>query len=696
MKNKHDSPPDKARLRQQAEKQLAGQTGQAQNLSGMDPDEIAQAVHELQVHQIELEMQNEQLRQTQQELEQTRDRYSDLYDFAPVGYCTLSDKGLIAECNLTLCSLLDVNRSSLIGKRFSAFIHPEDQDNYYRFWNQLQKAKTARESQFRMLAKNGQRFFTDLHATVVMESETEKQQVRLAVTNISAQRAADDALLRERDLLKNITNTSPAGIVVTDADGQIIFANPEAEKILGLEKESITQLTYNDPAWQITDYDGKSFPDTQLPFLIVKRTLKSAYNIQHAIQWPDGERTFLRINAAPQISESGDFRGMVAAIEDVTDKVKSEKAIKHEMERAQHYLNIAGTLFVAIDKNQIVTMANPKTCEILGYSENEIVGNNWFDTFIPARNVDNVKKVFDKIIDGRLAPVEFYENPVLTKSGEERIIAWHNSILKDDDGQFIGLLSSGEDVTRHHESQKQLLEQFQFLQTLINTIPNPVFYKDTEGKYTGCNKAFSDFIGLPQEKILGKTAYDITPKEFADIYHQKDLELIEHPGTQHYEGKVKSASGNVRNTIFDKATLYGTNRQPIGMIGIISDITDLKQAENEIRTVHDLYRSTIESAGGIPYQLNYQTSKYNYFGHKSKDLLGIPGEEMTVDKMKKLVNNYLKSKPVKHQKYLKLGQDFHEGKVDLYSAELCVKHPMVTSAGLSIPPCQLKIRRPVI
>ncbi len=594
MKNKSNPSSDKTNLRQQAEKKLGGKTDQVQDFAKMSPDEIARTVHELRVHQIEMEMQNEQLRQTQMELEQTRDKYSDLYDFAPVGYCTLSEKGTITECNLTLCSLLNIDRSSLVGKHFSAFIHPEDHDNYYRFWNHLQKENSAQQSQFRMQQKNGNRFFTDLHAMVIPESETEKRHMRLAVTNISSQRAADDALHQERDLLKDITDTSPVGITVVDTVGQITFANAEAEKILGLEKESITSRRYNDPLWKITDYSGNPFPNEQLPFAVVKKTLKPTYNIQHAIQWLDGQRTLLSINAMPRFDESGHFQGMVAAIQDVTEKIRTERALNREMELAQHYLNIAGTLFVAIDKNQIVTMINPKACEILGYPENEIIGKNWFDHFVPKGNRKDVKKVFDKIIAGQLTPVEFYENPVLTKSGKERLITWHNSLLYDDNGSIGGILSSGEDITRHYESQEKLLEQFQFQQTLINTIPSPVFYKDNQGKYTGCNKAFSNFIGLPQEKILGKTAYDIVPGEFADFYHKKDLELIEHPGIQHYEWKVKSADGNIRNAIFDKATLYGANKQPAGMIGIISDITELKQAEQEIRESHSATLNILE------------------------------------------------------------------------------------------------------
>jgi len=159
------------------------------------------------------------------------------------------------------------------------------------------------------------------------------------------------------------------------------------------------------------------------------------------------------------------------------------------------------------------------------------------------------------------------------------------------------------------------------------------------------------------------------------MYHQKDLELIEHPGTQHYEWKIQAKDGNIKNVIFDKATLYGANRKPIGVIGIISDITDLKQAEAEIRKIHRLYQDTIENANGIPYQLNYQTGKYDYFGQKSMELLGIPSEEMTVAKMKLLVSDYLKTGTSEFKAAVKNSADFQNGKTGHYSTELRIITP---------------------
>ena len=106
-------------------------------------------------------------------------------------------------------------------------------------------------------------------------------------------------LRHERDLLARISETSPVGIVTTDRDGQITYANARAEAILGLTKDTITHRTYNAPAWKITGLDGAPFPEAQLPFRQVQETQKAVRNVTHAIEWPDRHRILLSINAAP-------------------------------------------------------------------------------------------------------------------------------------------------------------------------------------------------------------------------------------------------------------------------------------------------------------------------------------------------------------------------------------------------------------
>jgi PAS domain S-box-containing protein len=137
-------------------------------------------------------------------------------------------------------------------------------------------------------------------------------------------------------------------------------------------------------------------------------------------------------------------------------RVQAEEALREERDKAQKYLDIAGVIFVVIDSNQKVSLINRRGCEILEYSEEEIVGKNWFDIFLPEEIRNEVRADFEELVAGNIEAVEYYENPVLTKSGEERIIAWHNTVLTDEASNIVGTLSSGEDITGRKRAEERL------------------------------------------------------------------------------------------------------------------------------------------------------------------------------------------------------------------------------------------------
>ena len=136
--------------------------------------------------------------------------------------------------------------------------------------------------------------------------------------DITAQKQAEATLRAERDLLRGIAETSPAGITRVDNRGNIVYANHRAEAILGLSRSAISNRTYRDPEWKITDFNGTPFPEDQLPFFRVRQTKKTVYDVRHAITWPDGKRVLLSVNAAPILDASGAFDGIVATLNDIT------------------------------------------------------------------------------------------------------------------------------------------------------------------------------------------------------------------------------------------------------------------------------------------------------------------------------------------------------------------------------------------
>lgn len=198
---------DRSKLRRLAEKALEETAYGSHDLSEKSPEDIAFLIHELRVHQIELDMQNEELRRAQVDLEATRQRYFDLYDLAPVGYCTLSEKGFIMEANLTATTLLNVTRGEMLRKPLTRFILREDQDIYYRHLKHLFETGEPHACELRMVQQDGISFWAHLAATVYQEPDGEPI-CRVVISDINYRKKSE----KERELLIS---------ELTDALGQV-------------------------------------------------------------------------------------------------------------------------------------------------------------------------------------------------------------------------------------------------------------------------------------------------------------------------------------------------------------------------------------------------------------------------------------------------------------------------------------------
>ncbi len=190
-------------LRKQAEKIAKGNAARrSKNLETLSPESARQLLYELQVHQIELEIQNDELRRAQTELDIARTRYFDLYDLAPVGYFTLSEKGLILEANLTTATLLGITRNALSRKpSLSKFILPEDQDIYYRYRRQLFTTGVQQVCELRLIKKNAAPFWTRLETKVVQDDSGETVCL-IVISDITMFKQAEEALRKTRDELE--------------------------------------------------------------------------------------------------------------------------------------------------------------------------------------------------------------------------------------------------------------------------------------------------------------------------------------------------------------------------------------------------------------------------------------------------------------------------------------------------------------
>jgi len=284
-----------------------------------------------------------------------------------------------------------------------------------------------------------------------------------------------------------------------------------------------------------------------------------------------------------------------AIVRDVSERKRAEDQLR-ESEALQRLLMDSLSAGVAIidAETHVVEQVNPAAARMLGTDAANIVGKICHDVLCPAeksrcpitdlgQTVDNAERALVRA-DGSHLPV--------LKSALRLAIKGRPKLLET----FV-------DISERKQAEENLRVAHAFLQKLMDTIPNPIFYKDTSGRYLGCNQAFTDFLGLSREQIIGKTAADIAPPDLAQTYREQDEDLLANGGPQTYENQVRHREGTVRDVLFYKRTFNNPDGSVGGIVGVILDITERKQSEHQALRANMLLTEALERERAAAIQL---------------------------------------------------------------------------------------------
>jgi len=303
------------------------------------------------------------------------------------------------------------------------------------------------------------------------------------------------------------------------------------------------------------------------------------------------------------------FRPLILLIE---ERAAAEKELRKERDRAQRYLDVAGVMLVVLDSEGRVILINRKGCRTLGYEEKEILGKNWLDNFIPRKLRGEVELAFERLKKGEAGGDGYFENPVLTKSGEERTILWQNRALKDEKGAFIGVLGSGEDITERKRAEKALKESENRYLLVHNTAFDGIITANAVDVIIDCNPGAEKIFGYKKGELIGMPTVNLMPESYRQR-HLEGLRRFVETGISEVQGKVLEVEALRKNgevfpveLVLSSFTLGGV----INFTAMIRDITERKKAEKEKDLIQGQLNQSQKMeaigrlAGGIAHDFN--------------------------------------------------------------------------------------------
>ena len=567
--------------------------------------ETLKLIHELEVHQIELELQNKELLLAKEQAEEAREKYAELYDFAPSAYFTLSEEGEIIKLNLYGAELLCKERSLLINRQFGFFVSDDSRLIFNQFLHNIFKSKEKASCEIALSINEKPPIF--IHINGILD-KNEKECLITAI-DISERKTFEDELKEsETKYLELIENSLDA--IVIYVDEKIVFANEKCLHLIGYE--SIEEIK-GKAVIQFVHPDYRSF--------VINRMKEVANNkkilplIEEKVLRLDGSAVEVEVIAIPiQFNKT---TAVQLIIRDITERKQTkELLLESEGKYKQFYESIMDAV-VSTDINGKIISANRIFQNMLGYSLDELVNINFLE-LTPEKWLKQEINIYTNQLLKR-GYSDLYEKEYYRKDKSICFVEIRSFLIKDEKAQPTYMWSIVRDITDRKEVEQTLHKSYWRLESIIESTHAGTWEWNIQTGETVFNKIFAEIIGYTLEELA-----PINIKKWRMLIHPDDLNNLDKLRSRHFNGELPYYNAECRLKhknghwvwIQDRGRVvtFTEDGKPLMMLGAYTDISDRKQTEEELTQLNEALeeRVTERTSELLKSNATILQTRYNY------------------------------------------------------------------------------------
>jgi len=576
--------------------------------------------------------------QMEERLRKSEQEYRTIFETTSTAMVIVEDDTTISLANQEFARLSGYSIEEVEGKKswseFAGYDYLEMMKGYHRK-RRSGSPDAPRQYEAEFIDRHGNTKSVLITAAIIPATRKSV----LSFLDITERKRAEQEMRFSEERFSKAFNVCPSTMSIsTFPDGRYIDVNEAYIKNLGYRREELIGFTRS----ELNIWGKPADLERATQNLYDKKSFR---NLETLIRAKSGE---LRIGlVSADIFEIGGKDYMLAVFDDITERNRAEAALRESEEQLRRITDNMLDVIRQTDARGIIQYASPSNETVLGYKPKDLLGKSVLD-FVHPDDRHRITIAFQTAVDKASGGKVEYR--VRHADGRYLWVETVGRTLLDDQGMVVGATFCSRDITERKRAEQETSEQLHFLQVLIDAIPAPVFYKDPEGIYQGCNNAFASMLGMSKEDMIGKSVFGVSPEERGNRYREMDLALFNNPGVQVYDYKFRFADGLDHDVIFHKATYNDLSGRLTGLVGVVIDVTRLKQVEEKLRqraaelqavfqALPDLYfrlsadGTFLELLAGSPDDLYLPAEEF--LGKRIQDVLGQLGQQFqqTIDQV---------------------------------------------------------------